>query len=281
VASRDFSLAYDVSGFSWDPTKLAHIKGLGFQLFRSDVNGNYNPTGKVREPGELTLPNISASAMTEIRAVNVCSRIEEIENENTGVKEKKGSLDYRVSMDGGTTYLYWDGGAWSIATDPNLHWTTKADLDTNLPALAFDASSGARQFRLRIRISPDATLEFTPIVLYVLVHYAVQYDPEEEVLRTIHNFLESNLRMRLVAGKRQQTTGTSFTIKFPQIVPDSQVLAVYNITDDPGMVTDLLSSVSSTSVGTDKNGRTITEHTISLTGSVDAGKEFRIPLLRS
>jgi len=132
----------------------------------------------------------------------------------------------------GTDDLYWDGAAWSVASDEATHWTTPAALIANFASL----SSGVRSFALVARLS-TTDVDYTPSFGGCVVAYGLRDDGDDTdaLLRTLRRKLLDEIRPSLVA--EWTTTASTAVVDVSDggewAYQLTDVLAAYNLTDDP------------------------------------------------
>ena len=90
------------------------------------------------------------------------------------------SVEYLVSTDGGTSYLYWNGSIWAIASGT---WNTAAEINTGFPSLGTSETDLTWKIRLTTTDSDETPELDTNTVEYT----ALIYWPEA-VLKTSESF---------------------------------------------------------------------------------------------
>jgi hypothetical protein len=142
-----------------------------------------------------------------------------------------GAIDCRLSVDGGSTYLYWDGAAWSAAGANDF--SPFDDINANVASIPFTTFQLAFQVRLL-----RGGLTATPILKSLRVGYRLMDNHEhEDPHRTIRRFLSNNCRIRFRDTYEQETTGTVLNLGHP--LPVASVVSIYNLTGDPTRTTDI------------------------------------------
>jgi len=149
----------------------------------------------------------------------------------------------RVRLYDGSDPYYWDGGAWSIATDHDLHWNDEGTLNANIDT--FSILPG-RQFAVEVNLVTTDPYE-TPVVSEIRVLMEVHIDYIEDlVFRSLIPLMKTEIRptanYALPALGAQSSTidlndyelDTSFNI--------TDVIAVFNFSTDSELLTDILDS---------------------------------------
>ena len=146
------------------------------------------------------------------------------------------TVDYRLHD--GTADRYWTGSAWAIATDPDAHWSTQGDVQANAPAFPVTG----RELTVRARLgSTDPSAR--PAFYGASVAYGVRQfgDEDDALIRTLVERLRAELRS--VGVSKTTTAGGSGAGPFPiaaEFTYDlTDMLAVFNVTDDAGESTEL------------------------------------------
>ncbi len=142
-------------------------------------------------------------------------------------------------LNDGSDELYWDGGAWSLAT-LDAHWSSNADVSTNIGA--FDWTK--RKLGVAIRLT--ATAEALPYLTVVKALYNGDWRGahDELIMRSLIPDLRDNVEFIKEGLFRNGSGGAvgSFTTSFKgwDRLDVKDVLCVFNITADPEQNIDLL-----------------------------------------
>lgn len=148
-------------------------------------------------------------------------------------------LLFRLSPDGGTTQMWWDGVAWVVATDPVLHWNTEAMIDAHIAI--FPIGTGIAQ--IARFISFDGTT--TPVLIGTSIYYEVQYDPTYDLLDSLARRISSGLRIH---GDFQVQVPITPALPSNTVTIDDPLwdlndpVQVFNDTADPNRRTNLFVS---------------------------------------
>ncbi len=217
-----------------DPNKnLLNIDGV-LRLRQLNNNGQWVPYGKFGA-GNATINTWAPLAPIELTGFIAEASI-----------QGQDQLLWRLSPDGGTTELWWNGTGWVVPTDPILHWNTEITIDANIAT--FPIVTGVTQI-VRF-VSYDGTT--TPILHGTSIYYEVQYEPTVDLMRS--------LAMRIASGLKVQG---EFQVQVPIVPqtgptppPSNQVtiedpiwtvngpFEVYNQTNDPNFRTNLFVSAA-------------------------------------
>jgi hypothetical protein len=147
---------------------------------------------------------------------------------------------FRLSADGGTTELYWDGAAWRTPLD-DTEWNPESEVDEGIANFPFESSVSVI---LRL---VSGTGQTTPRFHGFYIFYEVFYDPTEDLLRSVFEKIEAEVRIPALD-------------QFELVVPDNLLevtdqpweivdsIRVYNLTDDPTRQTNLFDSIVGTTV---------------------------------
>jgi len=214
----------------------------GCRLRSHDQDMNYVPSG-IFEESTIELPNMEGTAVREFTGLF----IEAIIPDGT-------ALGYQVSIDDGTTWQWYDGSTWQVAGAAD--WSTITQIDAGIGTL------GGRQLKVKIRLTPDSLEVYTPHIYRIHVFYEAVWSYFEDLKRSIKRFIDTTSVNHLVWAQAMGSAGSSV------ILDNSwQILgvgAVYNVTADPGRLTNIFSAYDS---GT---------RTVTLTGAAAAGDVIEV-----
>lgn len=183
--------------------------------------------------------------------VDIANAKDDLGNEVTGANYRLGD---------GTTEYYWDGGSWAVAGATD--WNTEAEVANNI------GSFPVTERKIQVIINPFTTdAAYTPKIRAVKILHASTLEEQEDLIRSLLQLLKDEIRPigRYVIAKAA-TSATIDLNDFPLETPYNlvDIDSVFNVTDDPNKLTDLLDSFDS---GT---------QVITLNTSVDAGKHVQI-----
>lgn len=152
------------------------------------------------------------------------------------------AITYRL-VQAGTAY-YWDGAAWSAAT-LSSHWNTEQEVSANISQFA----PGAQDLSIAAKLTPSTDLLSTPTLYRIRALFSVDHVTDEEIVyRTVVRQLRTQLRPVLDYKLTLQSNTATINLNSGTYVLDDDKLsvagciAVYNLTDDSDMMTDILSS---------------------------------------
>ena len=198
---------------------------------------NFDPNGTFKQ-GTALLPNLVAKEITELVGFETEEEFDlDIPELRKGNKVSLGTIDYQISKDNGSTYLHHDGFNWVAAGAGDFN--TRQEVDLRLTELS---PLPERQIRFKVRITPSADGKHTPKLKDLVVHYEVRMEFIEDFKRSLKRHLDNNLAIRMTDRITMPSTSTSFTLSDIGFTIDT-VIGVFNETSDPGLVTDLFSSL--------------------------------------
>jgi len=150
-----------------------------------------------------------------------------------------GTIKFQLSPDNGTTWYYYKTAlpaGWVVAGSTN--WNTKEEVDLHLSTFPITSQ---KQVRVKVQLTPSAG-GARPIIHEVTFYVHLQYDFQDDILRSLKHHLERGLRLRTtwtddVSG---QDTITYPDSKWENIYAP---ITVYNLTTDPNRTTNLFSSI--------------------------------------
>lgn len=187
----------------------------------------YDPIGRYFE-STVVLPNLKANALKELTGFHVA----EVTTEKFG-----GSIGYQMSNDGGTTWYTFDMGSWTPAVGPLATvFVTREDVEKFIGLLPL---LPLKQVRLRAKLTPSADGKKRPLLAVMIIDTEYDFDFQEDLLRSLKHHLEALVRVR-VKWVEAVTAGTSVTVDSGLVVTSA---TVFNLTTDPGRLTNLFSSI--------------------------------------
>ena len=208
------------------------LSGNGsIRLRRVEADGGYAPGPLGLYPsigGVVITGNIMASGLVGFYSFEENVKIELDDDGN-----ELGAVGYQVSVDGGATWIYWDGATWS-APGPD-DWNSMVEVDAGLPQLDV-----TKQYRFRARIKPDSACDHCPSLYSLTVGLDYRYAFLEDMVRTLKRYIESNLSIVLASMRKLETPGQTFVLQSDFTV--TTVYAVYDITVDPETTNNLYQS---------------------------------------
>lgn len=218
-----------------DPNLVRISDQLHVRLRNSSVG--FDAKGNYPDSGVFTTSLLSASGM---KGITTFVPIERYYSSvyalySTGVY---GTVKYRVSVDSGVTWKWFDGVNWSTAS-LDSHWNTKEIVDQNISNLQIPFP-GAVKFSGKIYSGSNGV--YTPYVSGIVVVYDCDYNPLMDVYSSIKAFLEANYVSQFIAI--QDLDSDSSTIDLITDFTLHSVTSVYNLTTDPGKLNNLYQSYS-------------------------------------
>lgn len=217
-------------GLVYDETKVVVCDGLlSLRRVPNPDSGWYRDGIYPEDPEEILLPVFAANGLTELYAFE-----EEVEIVDA---EDPGTIRYRLSPDGGTAWLFWNGSAWAAASGDD-DWNTEAEMDAHVGTFPFALE---RRLRLAVKLAASADRKACPSLKGAYLHTELRYNPHDDMLRSLKHFLEG-ARASLTYEEVLERTTSQVEISTPFDV--AEVTGVYNLTDDPGRETDLYQSLS-------------------------------------
>jgi hypothetical protein len=161
------------------------------------------------------------------------------------------SIKYQLSVDGGTTWQFWNTSSpsgWDAGDDTDATFSPATDIAAHISTLSFSAASGTKQLRVKARLFPSSDGLYSPQLYFAALLYEHDYSEEEDFKRSLVAYLNQNLRVR-EAFRRRLTAASSVTLDLSEgddVIEYSNPVA-YNLTTDPGRTTPLGVSVGSPS----------------------------------
>ena len=157
-----------------------------------------------------------------------------------------GQLTYRASPDDGSTWWVWTGAVWEEAVGPlATTWNTALELDAGFPDFPLDKDEP--QVRIKVRMTPSADGEQTPVLAGLVLYVDFDYDMEDDVMRSMRRYLEDSVSIR-TTWKGNVSNATTFQVEhyWRQMAGPVEV---YNLTTDPNRTTNLFSSLTADNKG--------------------------------
>ena len=226
-----------VPTYSNGAERAAVVCGRGIQLRRMLPDElKFSPAGTYWE-SYATLPDYRANALTGLYGFQVQKELE-------GGKDSDlfgGSVAYRLSNDGGATWLVYDAGTsvWVSAVGAFAGtWMTEDEVDLRIQSFPL---TDERRIRTRVRMTPATGGKRTPLVKRVTLFVSFDFDFQDDVLRSLKHHIEREMRVR--------TTWTVDIVNQDRVEVEHkwEVLyapcTAYNLTTDPGRTTNLFSSI--------------------------------------
>jgi hypothetical protein len=156
----------------FDPANVIVHVDRELRLRQVDADGNWSPVGTY-STGSLLIHTWSPTVLTAL--TGFWAEVEE----DLDVGDR---VVFRLSADGGTNELFWDGGAWVTPATAD-DWNSEAEVDQGIASFPFD---GSISFLIKL-VTGDGTS--TPRFSALYVWWEAQYDPTEDLIRSIHQKL--------------------------------------------------------------------------------------------
>ena len=231
--------------------------------------------GEYRE-GIVVLPTWTADSIAELFGFQ--TQEEHVYTTENGGKIQLTDIRYQLSVDGGVSWLHWGGTAWTAATLQDAHWDNWEIVDANISNLKFLTTAGAPQsvrksITVRVRMTPayaadDSTVyDIAPVLRSVSILHELAYEFEEDLLRSLKRYFDTNVRVLLKQEFKAQSAASSWTLVVHEAQSVSSTPAVsfvqpafttdwaaeselvagkvwlYNLTDDPLRTRPLKASI--------------------------------------
>lgn len=184
---------------------------------------------------EVLMVNWRADALDELWAITPEARNLEgsLDDMLDAVVQESGAIDCTLSVDGGTTYLYWDGADWTAAGASD--WSTFREVNANIAEIP--RADNQLRFKIRLRRGTDQnkTPEFGGLKIgYSLVPHQEIEDPTRTMKRVLND-----VRLRFREKYQLATADGLSSVDVDHPLPIESVVSVYNLTTDPKRSTDI------------------------------------------
>lgn len=214
-----------------DPTAyVSRIEGLGLRKDYDDPEAPFfAETVAILRPWQ-------ARALKEFRAITPLLPKRVTNTDQRAVEAgtfASGKIDVRFSIDGGTTWFYWDGGAWVVAGASD--WSTFDDLNMNLAVIPFPVDW---QLTFAVRLQPISGNFTIPLQGLRLSFEIVPTHDYLDIFRTIRRELAVNVKPEFRQAFAMAATGT--TLDLGSLLRVGNVVSAYNLTNDPTRQTNIL-----------------------------------------
>ena len=205
--------------------------------------------------GTATFPEWTAEGLVELFGFEP----QEIHTYETvgDVSIPQTQIRYRISVDGGTTYKYWNGLEWATVSSTE-DWNDWVTVDREISELEFDSSYGSKSITLRVKLIPyidtSTNTYYTPKLAGVNIYHELLYEFDTDILRAVGRFCRDNVKVlesqvtKLGIGDDEIT----LTVNDDQSAPRSTSnrhsvnfsaptagIKIYDLTNDPGRTTEL------------------------------------------
>jgi hypothetical protein len=226
---------WDLSGpgHIWDDEELVLSALDGAWLRRADSGGSYSAKGAVSASAIFTLPEWKPRALVSMHGAELDAET------NDGAL---GTVRFRVSRDGGATFLFWNGSDWVTPAD-DTEWNDIESLNEGLPNLTFLPLSGKT---LTPRVKLTSFENSTPRFLKLSVHYEATFDFEDDIKLTLKHYIENGLQARIRYREAAETASVQLTVESDFTI--AGVESAFNLTKDPQRTTNIFSHRVGTTV---------------------------------
>lgn len=222
-----------------DPAGLLIHLNSEIRLRQMDANGVWDPNGAYTS-GSMLLRTWRPDALKEL--TGFCS-IEATQDLVVG-----DLVLFRLSADEGATLLFWDTATlvWRVPVS-DAEWNDEMEIDAGISSFPF---AGTLSVFLRLETGNGKS---TPKFRAFFIFWEAQYDPTEDVIRSLHKKLlaevEINAELLLSVPVDEPTDLVDFDN--PELGGDDQVpiwlpaepIQVYNLDNDPSKQVDLFDSL--------------------------------------
>ena len=215
-----FTNSYE--NWTYDPIKVAIANDV-IKLRPHDSAGAYRYNGAY-ETSEIEFSNLRIDALIKFYGI----KIEGIIPENTDVK-------FQISTDQGANYYYYDTNTSSWIISPT-DFNTVDDFNSGVDNLVLQS----KNIRLKCKIETNGAGDATPILYAIYVDYEVRYNVQEDLKRSLKYYLKNNLRPIYKQGMIP-ALATSLIDFDPEDFEVKEIIAVYNISNDPDRLNNIFS----------------------------------------
>jgi len=221
---------------------------VGLTLRRLDAGETrYDPSGRYLET-RVALPNWEPGGIESLFGFESIAGVDPVIRGQTDAD--KAQVNYQVSVDGGVTWLTWDGMAWVEATGVLADvFVAAITVDQRIPLLPL---AFPRQIRLRAKLTPGASGRQRPVLRRTNIFHTVRLDLYEDVTRSIKRHIDGQIRVPMFFIAEGLIGATDIAIPTGSSDPatagagepgyDVQVIEpvrVFNLTTDPGRLINL------------------------------------------
>ena len=257
-----FNLIFTNEFTSLDST-LVTLKH-GTRLRKVDENGNAAVSeGKYGSEGIAVTRELKATGNTGFLGFEADAEIP------SGTQ-----LLFALSNDGGTTFYWYDSGAWVASTGPN-DFNDPTTVDANIETFPV----GIKRYVVKIKFVANTNRTATPRLQKVLFHYNVRYNWVEDVKRSVKRYLDNNFRVPLEVAQILSSTTDKVIVNSNFSV--ETVEGVFNLSVDPGRTTDLFQSSAVVQIGADKDGTPVYGTEITMSSAQANGNIIEVQFLGS
>lgn len=193
-----------------------------------DEDGNYSGSGKFSN-GYIITRELLASGIKRFIGINIIAEIPD-----------STSILFQVSVDGGTTWQYFNGFNWVNITASNEK-NTCGEVGDALKELKFKMGDKKR-IKFKIFLNTNSDADKTPVISHILLYSELRYNLYEDVLVSLKRFLQENYSANINYAEIVDSSSNSFSFSTGYKVKD--VDAAYNVSKDPHKAFNILTSFS-------------------------------------
>ena len=194
------------------------------------TESDYSPSGTYRET-IVEFPRYYANGLTGFYAFK-------------HIASGDGTIGYQFSNDGGQTW-YTYTTTWVPATGGNATvYLSESEADAHIQTFPVTED---KSFRLRVRLTPGTNGSSTPILHQVILSVTLDFDYQDDFLKSMMIHLEDNVRVRVTLYYDAKHTNIA--------APEHQwgnfvsPVEMYNIDTDPNKTTNLFKSIQADPAG--------------------------------
>lgn len=218
--------------------------------------GKYDPVGTMNTSGVVIVtPSFTLANLQSLFSFEVSTSFP-TDSDDVAL----GTILYRLSLNGGTAYYYWNGSAWTAATTSS-HFCTLAQMQAHIATFPLP-TTGTAAPRLSFKITPDSTGKFTPALFSATLCAEVRVRPFEDAVASVITHIMNNLTVPLVMSRFLQATASTITLGGWTRFTILSVTHVYDLTADPGRRANLYQSFNSTTGVVTLTGSVATPHEV-------------------
>lgn len=141
-------------------------------------------------------------------------------------------LGVQVTLDGGSTYLVWDGAQW---TDAGGSFNTVPEFNENCAALS-PQNPKSLGFKIKISSQDDKTPTLSGLGAYI----EFDYDPYIDFQKSVKGAFDEKFAVPVLRTKKLSEAAASVAVS--SVYTAQEPIKVFNLTDDPHRNSDIFDS---------------------------------------